>query len=513
MYKVEYLIIADKVNTTTIKSLKNLIQSDDQITLSKTHLRVGENSFEYEVTNGKINTGDKSTYFHLKFYCAEEKDIEEFASALRKVRGRLSMINKTHFTVWDDISKYYSTQAYIKIHHVENLMRKLLTKFMLVNLGMDWTSDRVPSDVKKSININNKDTNFLNNVDFIRLSDFLFSENYPTHKESVIKKLHQAKDLSSLNIEEIKSLLPESNWSKYFASLVECEGEYLNKIWKKLYDLRNSIAHNKSFTKNDQLEVEKLTGEIGGYLEDAISKLDEVIVPDEEIEEVVESVVSERNEQIGAFIDNYRKLEYSLQALHRQLNSNGEKIQRAFVPLRKVTAELAAKELIPKGFRESIDRLSTIRNVVVHGTSIDFVPTELSRFSLELEDYTDRIKQMLLVEETDHLEGIKDDKILQIYRDLKSRILQLDGIEVKYNKHYISFTRDRNITDVKIQQKSVKVWINLNKGELEDPNQIAKDVSNIGHLGNGDYEINLTSIDLIDEVMKLVRQSYDYHNG
>ena len=71
MYKVEYLIIVDKVSTTTVQSLKNLIQSDDEITLTKTHLKVGENSFEYEIAKGSIFTGDKSTYFHLKFYCGE----------------------------------------------------------------------------------------------------------------------------------------------------------------------------------------------------------------------------------------------------------------------------------------------------------------------------------------------------------------------------------------------------------------------------------------------------------
>ena len=509
MYRVEYLIIADKGNTTTIKSLKNLIQSDDLISLTKTHLKVGNNSFQYEITNGKVRASDKSTYFHLKFQCEEEKGIDDFTYALKKVRGRLSMINKTHFTIWDDISKYYSTQAYIKIHHVENLMRKLLTKFMLVNLGMDWTSDRVPSEVKKSININNKDTNFLNNVDFIRLSDFLFSENYPTHKESLIKKLNQAKDLSNLNLDEIKSLLPESNWSKYFATLVECEGEYLNKIWKKLYELRNSIAHNKTFTKTDQLEVEKLTSEISGYLEDAISKLDEVVVPEEEIEEVVESVVSERNEQIGAFIENYRKLEYNLQALHRQLNSSTEKIQRAFTPIKKITSELASRDLIPKDFRIAIDRISALRNVVVHGTNIDFAPSELSRISIELENYTDRIQSLLQVEEADHLQGIKDQKILDIYKELKSEILRLDGVEVKYNKHYISFIKDRNIVDVKVQQKSVKVWVNMNKGELSDPKAITKDVSNIGHLGNGDYEISVASKELISDVMHLVQQSHN----
>lgn len=510
MYKVEYLIVVDKVNTTTVQSLKNLIQSDDEINLTKTQLKVGENSFQYEITKGSIFTGDKSTYFHLKFYCEESSKIEEFSIALRKVRGRLSMINRTHFTLWDDVSMYYSTKAYNKIYHIENLMRKLLTKFMLVNLGMDWTSERIPIDVKSSINVNNKDVNFLNNIDFIKLSDFLFSENYPSHKESVIKKLTQAKDFTSLDINEIKSLLPESNWSKYFASIVECEGDYLNKIWKRLYDLRNSIAHNKSFSLADEKQVEELTSEIGGYLEDAISKLDEVVIPENEIENVVENVVSERNEQIGLFIDNYRQFEYNLQLLYRQIHSNADKIGTAFIPIKKALSELSATQIVPKELVESINQITNIRNIIVHGTNIEFPSAELSKYSAELEDYTEKVKRLLQVDEAYHIDSIKDKKILEIYQELKSKILMLKGLQAKYNKHYISFVRDRNVVDVKIQQKSIKVWINLNIGELNDPKGLSKDVSKIGHLGNGDYEITITSLNQIDDIIDLIHQSYDF---
>lgn len=86
----------------------------------------------------------------------------------------------------------------------------------------------------------------------------------------------------------------------------------------------------------------------------------------------------------------------------------------------------------------------------------------------------------------------------------------LKGLQAKYNKHYISFVRDRNVVDVKIQQKSIKIWINLNIGELNDPKGLSKDVSKIGHLGNGDYEITITSLNQIDDIMDLIHQSYDF---
>ena len=55
----------------------------------------------------------------------------------------------------------------------------------------------------------------------------------------------------------------------------------------------------------------------------------------------------------------------------------------------------------------------------------------------------------------------------------------------------------------------IKVFINLRKGQLDDPKKIARDVSNIGHWGNGDYEIHLSNSDQINYLMTLIRQSYD----
>ena len=48
----------------------------------------------------------------------------------------------------------------------------------------------------------------------------------------------------------------------------------------------------------------------------------------------------------------------------------------------------------------------------------------------------------------------------------------------------------------------------MRKGELNDPLKLTSDVSNIGHNGNGDYRLSLDSVDLIEEVMFLIRQSW-----
>ena len=86
--------------------------------------------------------------------------------------------------------------------------------------------------------------------------------------------------------------------------------------------------------------------------------------------------------------------------------------------------------------------------------------------------------------------------------------ISIDRQMNKRTRHY-AFILNKNITDVKVQQKSVKVWINLSYGSLKDPNNITKNVSNIGHLGNGDYEVLIKEDSYLDAVFDLIKQSYE----
>jgi predicted transport protein len=49
----------------------------------------------------------------------------------------------------------------------------------------------------------------------------------------------------------------------------------------------------------------------------------------------------------------------------------------------------------------------------------------------------------------------------------------------------------------------------MKKGLPNDPQKIARDISNIGHWGNGDYEVKLKEPKDIGYVLSLIRQSYE----
>lgn len=53
------------------------------------------------------------------------------------------------------------------------------------------------------------------------------------------------------------------------------------------------------------------------------------------------------------------------------------------------------------------------------------------------------------------------------------------------------------------------LFLNIKKGTLSDHQKIARDVSSIGHCGNGDYEIEITKSTDIGYILSLIRQSYD----
>ena len=73
-------------------------------------------------------------------------------------------------------------------------------------------------------------------------------------------------------------------------------------------------------------------------------------------------------------------------------------------------------------------------------------------------------------------------------------------------KLYIAFKKDKNISDIVLLKKGLKIFINLKKGQLDDPKGLTKDVSETGHWGNGDYELIVSNTDNLEYVMSLIKQ-------
>lgn len=115
-------------------------------------------------------------------------------------------------------------------------------------------------------------------------------------------------------------------------------------------------------------------------------------------------------------------------------------------------------------------------------------------------------KEIIVYTEEDHLSKVSDN-IKRVYEELKNRILELDDIDVEAKKLYIAFKGIRNIADIELHKNKLKIYINMKRGSLKDPLKLTKDISGIGHWGNGDYCIIIDKKDDIDNVIPLIKQS------
>lgn len=140
-----------------------------------------------------------------------------------------------------------------------------------------------------------------------------------------------------------------------------------------------------------------------------------------------------------------------------------------------------------------IDFIKKTSNVKIQDVQIESIQNDVN-------------KEVIVYTEDDHLNKASDN-IRSLYEEIKNRILELDDIDVEAKKLYIAFKGMRNITDIEIHKNKLKIYINMKKGTLNDPLSILKDISEIGHWGNGDYCIIIDKKDDIDNVIPLIKQS------
>src|SRR5579859_6111968 len=102
--------------------------------------------------------------------------------------------------------------------------------------------------------------------------------------------------------------------------------------------------------------------------------------------------------------------------------------------------------------------------------------------------------------------------ILDLFERLRRRILNLDpSVREEYKKLYIAYKTSTNFVDIVPQAKQLRLSLNMKFSEINDPKGLCKDISGVGRWGNGDVEIKLASSEQLDDIMDLIRQSFEKH--
>lgn len=93
-------------------------------------------------------------------------------------------------------------------------------------------------------------------------------------------------------------------------------------------------------------------------------------------------------------------------------------------------------------------------------------------------------------------------------------MLALDEcVSEEFWKLYVAYKAETNFVDGVPQSKRLRLSLNLDFPEIDDPRGLCKDVTNVGRWGNGNVEVPLEQIDDLQYVVGLVRQALDKQLG
>ena len=224
--RTELLIVlpSDESFCDSKKAFVDFLKVDSLITISGQKISYKKSAKGKEVVSAKfsIDTNNvkfsQERYFHLNIECPEEKlvdDFNELCERIKVVCGRISPGSTSINTLWDDVGRIYAEKSYPVINEVENLMRRLIAKFMLINVGMNWSKDTMHPELLKKIEKFDEEEPFIHDLyklDFIHLKQVLFEKKRDISLEELDRVLAKT-SFDEIDKEKIRKYSPRSNLS------------------------------------------------------------------------------------------------------------------------------------------------------------------------------------------------------------------------------------------------------------------------------------------------------------
>lgn len=295
---VEYLIIVLQEDTFCDNDIAFLkfLSVDSSLSISEkektiTLLSKKKNKFlvSYSLTSGLVPS-QAQRYFKLKLSSKEEKlnEYTELTTLLEK------LISKLHKDVsinvlWNDIARKYAIEGYDLINQVENLLRRLIADFMLINVGYDWHKSHIP------ISVENRDTHlketysdYLHQTYFSDLKTILFEGQRDMNLRDIgqIQKFVEtciSEKKTQILIDDLKGVISKSLWEKYFSKDSSYKKKELEDDLDKLNTLRNEIAHNRHISRETLGKIQNLSKKVIKTLKLEIEDLpNKVLTPEEQ---------------------------------------------------------------------------------------------------------------------------------------------------------------------------------------------------------------------------------------
>lgn len=412
--QTEYLITFDSKDDicTSVDKFKSLLSAHTSMSFGKKEkLSYNGNDFTYKLAQGTLT--DSSIYYDLTIEDTDTTDQESYKEMLKEVRRICSKISGRNIIILHDgIGEFYCQAGYPTIYKTENLMRKLIAKFMAISIGYDWSDASTPKEVLESVRSENKKekTNFLHEIDFIQLSNFLFKKYSKTDSNRFIESLKGKDDDDVIKIGDIKQYQPFTNWEKFFAKKVQCDSEYLKSKWEKLYEYRCKIAHCKGLTKIEYDDLLTISDDLCEKIQAALDAIGDVHIEEADRDELAENFSGTASKSAADFIAKYNKLT-NLTQMACELSSNEQDIYGKYdtnkTNIRMQSKYLwTAKGIISKELSHQINKAQDFRNLVVHKVGImDISDAEINEEMAAIDEIIE-ILSSIKPEDLKQLQGV-----------------------------------------------------------------------------------------------------------
>jgi len=273
--------------------------------------------FGFSADQGRSEEGIR--WFQIEIDAAEDPPgsgakcsyLEQLKQRLHKI---LVKFLGTHpITVRNDLAMIYGQECYPLINEAENLMRELITIFVGRTFGIGGFSSLTPNSI--SSNRKGEYESPVFDWDFIDLGHFLFKP-YHVDNSATHEKIFTAHDITDFTINELKELVPRSNWDRFFSQFFESEVRSADiwKEWEELYKLRCEVAHNRLSTSAKVQRVAGLSKSFRMTLTTAIDNAGKVTELPADVREAISQLFAEADQHQASTV---RLLAEQLRTVHR----------------------------------------------------------------------------------------------------------------------------------------------------------------------------------------------------
>jgi len=290
-------------------------EPEEKVTKGITSLIQPELELEVKIVpldTSKMFTDYVETAFILTAASKNFNELEEFRKRLlRHLKAKLSF---EHIRILrDDISTFIANDLYPKINEVENTLRRYLVKFFTQRVGVDWWEVTANKKMIEKVKMRKKDRKdeFLNYIvtdieyaDFDDLGHLIYKQSSGFNEPE--KALEQIINIKK--IEDLESFQKElqGNYIKYFKE--NFRDKNFEKLWIELFKIRNKVAHQGTFYKQELDRGRELHNELISLIVVAEEKIDELVLNIEEKEAIYQASINALANKDNDELENQSKL-------------------------------------------------------------------------------------------------------------------------------------------------------------------------------------------------------------